>query len=88
MTDNVAGPDAELLLTQARAGRRESLGALLELYRSHLEALAGLQMHGRLRARANPSDLVQETFLRASQHFDDFCGTTEQELLEFRASSA
>jgi RNA polymerase sigma-70 factor (ECF subfamily) len=70
-----------MLLSQARTGRNDSLGALLELYRSHLQALAGLQLHGRLRARVSPSDLVQETFLRASEHFDDFCGTTEQELL-------
>ena len=74
-------PDCEKLLAQARAGRNDSLGALLDLYRGHLQALAGVQIHGRLRARVNPSDLVQETFLKASQHFDEFRGTTEQELV-------
>jgi RNA polymerase sigma-70 factor, ECF subfamily len=72
--------DTERLLTQARTGESDSLGALLELYRSHLQALAGVQLHGRLRARVSASDVVQETFLRASEHFDDFRGTTEQEL--------
>jgi RNA polymerase sigma-70 factor (ECF subfamily) len=73
--------DPEQLLALARTGRRDSLGALLELYRSHFQALAGVQLHGRLRARVSASDVVQETFLRASEHFDDFRGTTEQELV-------
>src|SRR5437867_7955369 len=74
-------PQAEALLAGARQGRRDSLGSLLELYRSHLQILAGMQLTGRLRARVNPSDLVQDTFLQASRHFDDFCGESEQELL-------
>jgi RNA polymerase sigma-70 factor (ECF subfamily) len=76
-------PDPKELLTEARSGHRDSLGALLELYRNHLQVLAGMQLNGRLRARVNPSDLVQETFLRASCHFDDFCGDSEQELLNW-----
>jgi RNA polymerase sigma-70 factor (ECF subfamily) len=73
--------DPVRLLALARTGGSDSLGALLELYRSHLQALAGVQLHGRLRARVSASDVVQETFLRASEHFDDFRGTTEQELV-------
>ena len=75
--------DPKELLIEARSGHRDSLGALLELYRNHLQVLAGMQLNGRLRARVNPSDLVQETFLRASCHFDDFCGDSEQELLNW-----
>jgi RNA polymerase sigma-70 factor (ECF subfamily) len=73
--------DVEQLLAEARAGRRDSLGALLDIYRSYLHALARSQLKGRLRARLNPSDLVQETFLRASRRFDNFHGTNEQEWL-------
>jgi RNA polymerase sigma-70 factor (ECF subfamily) len=75
------GPNPKELLAEARGGQRDSLGALLELYRNHLQLLAGMQINGRLRSRINPSDLVQETFLKASCHFDDFCGDSEQELL-------
>ena len=32
-------------------------------------------------ARRNPSDLVQETLLKAHQHFDQFQGQTEAELI-------
>src|SRR5206468_3628870 len=65
----------------ARTGRRESLGELLEVYRSYLQVLARAQLNGRLRSRLNPSDLVQETFLRASRRFGDFQGASEQEWL-------
>jgi RNA polymerase sigma-70 factor (ECF subfamily) len=66
------------LLEEARHGRRESLGILLESYRNRLTALARMQIDTRLRSRANPSDLVQETFLQASRHFDQFKGNTKE----------
>jgi RNA polymerase sigma-70 factor (ECF subfamily) len=71
----------EYLLAQARQGRRDCLGALLELYRNYLYLLARTQIDLHLRARANPSDLVQETFLRACRHFGQFRGSSEKELL-------
>jgi RNA polymerase sigma-70 factor (ECF subfamily) len=71
--------DPGTLLAQARAGCGQSLGHLLQAYQAHLQVLADGQLTGRLRARVNPSDIVQETFLRASRHFDDFAGTTEPE---------
>jgi RNA polymerase sigma-70 factor (ECF subfamily) len=78
---DVCGQPPEELLAEALRGRREALGALLEIYRHylHLQAQAQLDLH--LRARANPSDLVQETFLQACRHFDQFRGQTPQELL-------
>lgn len=66
------------LLEEARHGRRESLGMLLENYRNRLTVLARAQIDARLRARANPSDLVQETFLQASRHFDQFQGNARE----------
>jgi RNA polymerase sigma-70 factor (ECF subfamily) len=71
----------EHLLAEARRGRGESLGALLELYRNYLYLLARTQIDLHLQARCNPSDLVQETFLRACEHFDQFRGTSTPELL-------
>jgi RNA polymerase sigma-70 factor (ECF subfamily) len=71
--------DSSQLLAEARAGDQASLGRLLEIYRHYLQVLAGTHLSGRLRARVNPSDLVQEVFLRASRQFGDFGGTSMQE---------
>jgi RNA polymerase sigma-70 factor (ECF subfamily) len=73
--------DSKQLLAGARAGDSDSLGWLLEIYRNYLHLLASAQLNERLRSRVNPSDLVQETFLRASRHFGEFCGSSEQEWL-------
>jgi RNA polymerase sigma-70 factor, ECF subfamily len=73
--------DVEQLLAKARAGDADCLGWLLETYRNYLHLLASAQLNERLRRRVNPSDLVQETFLRASRHFGEFCGSSEQEWL-------
>ena len=73
--------DPEKLLLEARGGDRESLGTLLEPYRTYLRLIAGAQIDYRLRARVNASDVVQETFLQASKHFKDFRGGSEQEWL-------
>jgi len=71
----------EQLLAEARRGRGDCLGALLELYRNYLYLLARTQIDLHLQARVNPSDLVQETFLQVCRHFGRFRGTSEKELL-------
>ena len=63
MTNDDANPDPEQLLSVARQGRGQSLGKLLELYRSYLKLLARLQTGRRLQEKVDSSDLVQETFL-------------------------
>jgi RNA polymerase sigma-70 factor (ECF subfamily) len=73
--------DPEHLLSEARKGRGDSLGALLELYRNYLYLLARTQIDLHLQARANPSDIVQETFLQACGHFGQFRGNSEGEFL-------
>jgi len=78
-----AQPDAERLLSQARQGRSDSLGILLERYRAYLRALACSRIDSHLRPRANASDLVQETLFLASRHFDQFQGTTEKQWLQW-----
>jgi RNA polymerase sigma-70 factor (ECF subfamily) len=77
----VQSQDPTELLARARQGNGESLGALLEFYRNYLYLLARTQIDLHLQARANPSDVVQETFLQACSHFKQFRGTSEKELL-------
>jgi RNA polymerase sigma-70 factor (ECF subfamily) len=72
-------PRPEQLLAEARQGRRDSLGALLEQYRRYLHLAARMQLGWRWRDRIQPSDLVQETFLQASRHFHAFAGQSERE---------
>jgi RNA polymerase sigma-70 factor, ECF subfamily len=72
---------AQELLNRARRGSKSSLGTLLQQYRNYLVVLASMQIEKRLQPRVSPSDVVQETMLRAHKHFGQFRGTTEQELL-------
>jgi RNA polymerase sigma-70 factor (ECF subfamily) len=69
----------EQLLAAARRGCRDSLGRLLEQYRQYLHLSARMQLGWRWRDRIQPSDLVQDTFLQASRHFQDFDGHSERE---------
>lgn len=79
MARNAALP--EDLLNRARGGDGKALGQLLELYRNYLRVLARPLVNGRLGARLEPSDLVQETFLKAHREFGQFLGTGEPELV-------
>ncbi|HVT26616.1 MAG TPA: sigma-70 family RNA polymerase sigma factor [Lacipirellulaceae bacterium] len=72
---------SNVLISRARGGSRSSLGTLLEQYRNYLAVLATTQIEKRLQPRVSPSDIVQETMLRAHKNFGQFRGTTEQELL-------
>jgi RNA polymerase sigma-70 factor (ECF subfamily) len=68
------------LITQARAADSQALDRLLELYRNYLRLLARTGIDAAQRRKLDPSDLVQETMLKASQHFGGFRGRTEAEL--------
>jgi RNA polymerase sigma-70 factor (ECF subfamily) len=74
-------PRPEELIAEARRGRSDCLGALLDLYRNYLSILARTQIDLHLRSKTSPSDLVQETFLHACRNFQQFRGSTERELL-------
>ena len=76
-----ADSEPEQLLVMARAGSGPALGQLLELYRDYLTLLARLQISRRLQSKVDASDLVQETFVQAHEHFVGFRGTTEAELM-------
>lgn len=74
-------PSASALIGRARLGSKSSLGSLLQQYRNYLVVLASMQIDKRLQPRVSPSDVVQETMLRAHKNFGQFRGTTEPELL-------
>jgi RNA polymerase sigma-70 factor (ECF subfamily) len=71
--------DPEQLLADARGGRTESLGRLLELNRTYLTLLARTQIDLHLQGRVDASDVVQETFLDACRDFDHFRGNSPGE---------
>jgi RNA polymerase sigma-70 factor (ECF subfamily) len=53
---------------------------LLERYRNYLGVLARGCVGNALNAKVSPSDVVQETLLKAYERFAQFQGTTEREL--------
>ncbi len=63
----------------AREGKADALGDLLASYRNYLRLLAATCIDGDVRGKADASDVVQETLLKAHQNFGKFRGTTEQE---------
>jgi RNA polymerase sigma-70 factor (ECF subfamily) len=71
--------DPEKLLADARDGRAESLGRVLELSRTDLALLARAQIGLQLQARVDASDVVQETFLDACRDFQHFRGASHRE---------
>jgi RNA polymerase sigma-70 factor (ECF subfamily) len=71
----------ERWIREAGGGSAEALGRLLELCRPYLTLVADQHLSPNLRAKVNPSDLVQDTCLEAHRDFARFTGTTEDDLL-------
>ena len=71
----------ERWIREAGGGSSEALGRLLELCRPYLTLVADQHLSPNLRAKVNPSDLVQDTCLEAHRDFARFTGTTEDDLL-------
>ena len=68
-------------IEQARGGNVEALARLLESYRNFLSLLARTWTDRALQGKADASDLVQETLLKAHCNFDQFRGATEPEIV-------
>jgi RNA polymerase sigma-70 factor (ECF subfamily) len=73
--------DPERLIVLARAGSGAALGELLAAYRNYLTLLARVQIDRRLQRKLDASDVVQEVYLAAHQHFVRLRGRTEGELV-------
>lgn len=71
----------EQLLAGAREGDEAQRERLFEACRSYLALIARTQVDGWLQAKADASDLVQQTLLEAHRGFDRFEGRTEAEWL-------
>lgn len=69
------------LIASARARSPDSVSAVIEACRSYLLLVAEREVDGRLQAKIAPSDIVQETLIKAHQHFAEFRGEERKELL-------
>ncbi len=71
--------DVEQWIVEVRGGSREALDRLLESCSPYLLAAANRELCAALRSRLDPVDVVQDTLVKAWQHFPDFRGETEAE---------
>lgn len=67
--------DTESLLQRVSEGDTAALDQLLAEHRDYLRRLLQLQMEPELRARVDPSDVIQETQLTASRRIEAFLTT-------------
>jgi RNA polymerase sigma-70 factor (ECF subfamily) len=76
-----APADVCALLTAARAGDPAARDQLFARCRDYLSLAARARVESWLRAKADASDLVQQTLLEAHRGFEQFHGGTEAEFL-------
>lgn len=69
------------LIGEARGGSRSALDQLLGACSRYLLAVANRELCAALRSRLDPVDVVQDTLMKAWQHFPDFRGETEADWL-------
>ena len=70
MTDEL--PDQEKIIQQLQAGREEALADLFSLVRERLKRIVEFRLDYRLSGRVSQSDVIQDTYVRASQRIDSF----------------
>ncbi|MCA9184490.1 MAG: sigma-70 family RNA polymerase sigma factor [Pirellulaceae bacterium] len=71
--------EVELLIDRARRDDLVAFDRLLQLHRNYLHVLAQLWLAPEFLQKADPSDLVQEAFLKAHQKFHQFQGSSAAE---------
>lgn len=70
----------EPLIAAARDGSDKALGQLLNAYRPFLLSVATEEFDSQLKAKAGPSDVVQDTFVEAQRDFASLKSDTAEEL--------
>jgi RNA polymerase sigma-70 factor (ECF subfamily) len=65
-------PITESLLLHAAAGDAAAWGTLLNVHQERLARMAAFRMDPRLRGRIDAADVVQEAFVQASAHREDY----------------
>jgi RNA polymerase sigma-70 factor (ECF subfamily) len=70
MADNSA--ETARLLEQARAGDRTALNELFARHRARLRRMVELRLDGRLQARIDASDVIQEALVEAVTRLDEY----------------
>ncbi|HEY7153626.1 MAG TPA: sigma-70 family RNA polymerase sigma factor [Gemmataceae bacterium] len=73
--------NVEKWIAKAREGCPEALGRLLDACRRYLLLVANQELSPKFRAKVDPSDIVQDTLMKAGRAFPNFLGATEEELL-------
>ncbi len=68
-------------IAEARGGSRAAFNQLLAASSRYLLAVANRELYAALRSRLDPVDIVQDTLMKAWQHFPHFRGQTEADWL-------
>ena len=71
----------EAQIEAARQGDRDALNAVFDELRGYFWRQAEQRLDAKLSVKTSPSDIVQETFLRAYEGIDGFEGKTRGELI-------
>lgn len=66
-------------LRRAREGDAEAIGKLLDASRDYLVLMAHRDLAEELRAKVSPSDVVQETCVKAVENFTQFQGESKEQ---------
>jgi RNA polymerase sigma-70 factor (ECF subfamily) len=70
MADNT--DETDRLLASAARGSQSDWGALLDRHRARLRRMLALRLDQRLQGRVDPSDILQDTFLEATQRLAEY----------------
>ena len=62
----------EQLITRAAGGDARAMGALFSRFRDRLRTMVRLRMDQRLQGRVDPSDVLQDAYVEASQRIGDY----------------